>query len=359
MKFRSYHLEKMLSTFEAQKAPLDVFLNHYFRSHKALGSKDRKYLSEVIYERIRWRSLFDYVHCDPDLFNPYEHLNKASIPIHIRLSCPEELYQLLIHAFGPEKTEDFCLISNTKAPLTIRVNGLKTTREALFNRWKNIYSISLCKHSDVGIVFHERVNFWLLDEFKEGLFEVQDEASQLISRLIKASPKEQVLDFCAGAGGKALAFAPSMQNKGQIYLHDIRLKALQEARKRMGRAGIQNVQFGIHSHLKGKMDWILVDTPCSGTGTYRRNPDLKWKFSSTLLERLQQEQRAIFGEALSYLQPKGKIVYATCSILPQENEMQALFFQNKFNLKIVEQFNSFPTKDGMDGFFGAVFTLSY
>ncbi len=356
MKFRSYHLEKMISTFESQNTPLDVFLNHYFRSHKALGSKDRKYLSETIYERIRWKSLFDYIKCESDHFNPYTYLNTTSIPAHIRLSCPEELYQLLTRAFGPEKTEDFCLSSNTRAPITIRINSLKTTRDNLFNRWKNLYSISLCEHSHLGIVFHERVNFWLLDEFKEGLFEVQDEASQLISQLMAVHPKEQVLDFCAGAGGKTLAFAPSMQNKGQIYLHDIRPKALQEARKRICRAGIQNVQFGIHSHLKGKMDWILVDVPCSGTGTYRRNPDLKWKFSRTLLERLQEEQRTIFEEALSYLQPKGKIVYATCSVLPQENEIQALYFQNKFNLKLVQQFNSFPKKDGMDGFFGAVFS---
>jgi 16S rRNA C967 or C1407 C5-methylase (RsmB/RsmF family) len=308
---------------------------------------------------MRWKSLFDYLKSDPENFNPQAHLNETGIPLHIRLSCPEELYTLLVEAFGPEKTEQFCLASNTRAPVTIRVNLLKISREELFHRWKNIYSLSLCTQTVTGIVFHERVNFWVLDEFKQGLFEVQDEASQLIGRLVDAKPKQQVLDFCAGAGGKTLAFAPSMQNKGQIYLHDIRLFALQEARKRASRAGIQNVQFGLHAGLKEKMDWVLVDVPCSGTGTYRRNPDLKWKFSHTLLERLRQEQRAIFEEALTYLHPQGKIVYATCSVLPQENRQQALYFQEKFNLKLIHQFESFPTKDGMDGFFGAVFDFAH
>ncbi len=344
----------MISSFESQKAPLDVFLNHYFRAHKALGSKDRKYLSEIIYERIRWKSLVEYLKADLDNFDPYAHISDSTIPPHIRFSCPEELYTLLINAFGSEKTQEFCLASNTRAPVTIRVNLLKISRDELFYRWKNLYPISLCEHSQTGIVFHERVNFWVLDEFKAGLFEVQDEASQLISSLLDAQPKQQVLDFCAGAGGKTLAFAPSMQNKGQIYLHDIRPLALQEARKRANRAGIQNVQFGLHDGLKEKMDRVLVDVPCSGTGTYRRNPDLKWKFSTTFLERLQQEQRVIFEEALTYLNPQGKIIYATCSILPQENMQQVLYFQEKFKLKMVHLFESFPAKDGMDGFFGAV-----
>ena len=356
MKFRSYHLAQMIASFEKQKAPLDVFVNHYFRSHKALGSKDRKYLSEKIYERIRWKSLFDYVKCDPESFDPLSYLNDETIPLPIRLSCPQDLYFLLEHSFGSQKAHDFCLVSNTRAPITLRVNLLKISRLDLFNRWKDLYSLSLCQHSPVGLIFHERINFWTLEEFKEGLFEVQDEASQLIADLVDAKPKHQVLDFCAGAGGKTLAFAPHMHNKGQIYLHDIRPLALQEARKRANRAGIQNIQFGLPSHLKGKMDRVLVDAPCSGTGTYRRNPDLKWKFSPDLLTRLKKEQQEIFHEALTYLHPQGKIIYATCSVLSQENQEQVKHFQNTYSLSLLSQFESFPTKDGMDGFFGAVLT---
>ncbi|MFS8564026.1 MAG: RsmB/NOP family class I SAM-dependent RNA methyltransferase [Rhabdochlamydiaceae bacterium] len=243
-------------------------------------------MSETIYEKIRWKSLVEHVKCDLDHFDPYAYIGDSTIPPHIRFSCPQELYTLLTNAFGSEKTQEFCLASNTRAPVTIRVNLLKISREELFYRWRNLYPLSLCEHSPTGIVFHERVNFWILDEFKAGLFEVQDEASQLISSLVDAKPKQQVLDFCAGAGGKTLAFAPDMQNKGQIYLHDIRSSALQEARKRANRAGIQNVQFGLHGKLKNKMDRVLVDVPCSGTGTYRRNPDLKWKFSTALLNAL-------------------------------------------------------------------------
>jgi 16S rRNA C967 or C1407 C5-methylase (RsmB/RsmF family) len=163
-----------------------------------------------------------------------------------------------------------------------------------------------------------------------------------------------VLDYCAGAGGKTLAFAHLLQQTGQIYLHDIRPAALQEARKRLNRAGVQNVQFSISPTLKGKMDWVIVDVPCSGTGTLRRNPDLKWKFETMDLEKLMGEQQAIFQEALSYLHPEGHIVYMTCSILPHENEHQIQYFQKTFDLEVVEIFQTLPLLNGMDGFFAAV-----
>ncbi len=123
-----------------------------------------------------------------------------------------------------------------------------------------------------------------MPEFKQGLFEVQDEGSQLIANLMDPTPGDQVMDYCAGSGGKTLAFAPKMQHRGQIYLHDIRPWALDEARKRLKRAGIQNAQVVLPedpklNKLRGKMDWVLVDAPCTGSGTFRRNPDMKWKFS--------------------------------------------------------------------------------
>jgi 16S rRNA C967 or C1407 C5-methylase (RsmB/RsmF family) len=194
------------------------------------------------------------------------------------------------------------------------------------------------------------------------LFEVQDEASQLIADLVAAVPGDHVLDFCAGSGGKSLAIAPRMGCKGQLYLHDVRPAVLREAKKRLYRAGIQNAQILPHdaSHkrsLKEVMDWVLVDAPCTGTGTLRRNPDMKWKFEESTLNRLIDEQRSIFREALNFVKPKGKIVYATCSVLPMENEWQAEFFEQNFGLKRLEpSFSSSPKKGGMDGFFGVVFT---
>lgn len=357
MKFREHHLQQILNDFKAQHLPLDVFLNRYFRAHGALGSKDRKCLSETVYETIRWESLFNYLKY-PVNPNPYDFLQREEIPAHIRVSFPETLYHELVSAYGEERAWKICLASNSKAPTTIRINPLKTTREALLLKWRGVYETRPCTDSPWGIVFAQRVNFYELAEFKEGLFEVQDEASQLISQLVAAKPKQWVLDYCAGAGGKTLAFAPLLENTGQIYLHDIRASALQEARKRLNRAGIQNVQFGIHPRLKKKMDWVLVDAPCSGTGTLRRNPDIKWKFDLTRLSNTLQEQRKIFAEAYTYLKSGGSIVYATCSILPQENQQQAAYFSQTHGLQITKEFQNFPEDGGGDGFYGAVLKTS-
>lgn len=352
MNFRQFHLHQILKKLESEPMPLDVFLSGYFRAHKAIGSKDRKFLSETIYEKIRWKGLFEYLQSD-DLA-PLDFLDREDIPLHIRLGFPETYYNMLAAAYGKEKAREICLASNTKAPTTIRVNALKTSREALLEKWKGLYNMKPCKNSPYGIVFPERINFYGLEEFKAGLFEVQDEASQLIASLVAAKQKDHVLDYCAGAGGKTLAFAPLMQNSGQIYLHDIRASALKEARKRLCRAGIQNVQFGLNPSQKRKMDWVLVDTPCSGSGTLRRNPDMKWKFNFNNLPALIEEQRQIFHDALQYVKPRGKIVYATCSIFPQENQEQAAYFQNTYALQPLDTFQSLPEIGGMDGFYGIV-----
>jgi len=151
-----------------------------------------------------------------------------------------------------------------------------------------------------------------------------------------------------------------MQNKGQIFVHDVRIHALQDAKKRLRRAGIQNAQIFLaqdpkQKQLKKKMDWVLVDAPCSGTGTLRRNPDMKWKFNLEMVQRLSGQQRTIFEKALSFMKPEGRIVYSTCSVLPQENEEQMHHFMKTYNLKIEGSiFQSFPSEGGMDGFFGVV-----
>ncbi|MBS0647975.1 MAG: RsmB/NOP family class I SAM-dependent RNA methyltransferase [Verrucomicrobia bacterium] len=351
MKFRQYHLSTVLESLESQKIPLDAFLSRYFREHKALGSKDRLFISETIYHYIRWKNLFQHLKIEPSILDPSLHLKDPTIPAHIRYGMPLPLYTLLSEAYGEDKAQEIGLVSNHRAPLTIRVNPLKISRDELLAKWKNSFKVSPCPHSSLGIYFHEKVNFHILPEFKDGLFEIQDEASQLAAALVKAKPKQHVLDYCAGAGGKTLAFAHSLGNTGQIYLHDIRPRALQEARKRLNRAGVQNVQFTLSPAQKGKMDWVVVDIPCTGTGTFRRNPDLKWKFELADLQNLLQEQREIFREALTYLHPHGTMVYMTCSILPQENEKQAAYFQESFGLEVVEKFQTLPVQNGMDGFF--------
>jgi 16S rRNA C967 or C1407 C5-methylase (RsmB/RsmF family) len=282
---------------------------------------------------------------------PLTHLTDTTIPIHVRYGMPLDLYNMLVDAYGEEKTQELSLISNVRAPLTIRVNPLKISREKLLEKWANTFKVTPCPHSPHGIHFHEKINFFTQPEFTEGLFEIQDEASQMAAELVKVKLKEHVLDYCAGAGGKTLAFAHRLENTGQIYLHDIRPHPLAEARKRLNRAGIQNVQFALSKAQKNRMHWVVVDVPCTGTGTFRRNPDLKWKFDANNLENLILEQQEIFQEALTYLHPAGTIVYMTCSILPQENENQVAYFQKTFGLEVVETFQTFPIAGGMDGFF--------
>lgn len=358
MKFRQYHLSTVLESLESQKIPLDALLSRYFRSHKALGSKDRLFISETLYHYIRWKNLYQHLKLDPSPLDPHVHLKDEAIPVHVRYGMPSSLYDLLVQAYGKEKAQEISLISNTRAPLTIRVNPSKTTRDLLLEKWTNTFKVSACPHAPHGIHFHEKINFFTLPEFSEGLFEIQDEASQMAAELVHVKPKQHVLDYCAGAGGKTLAFAHRLCNSGQIYLHDIRPRPLQEARKRLNRAGIQNVQFSLSPAQKNKMDWVVVDVPCTGTGTFRRNPDLKWKFDASRLDSLLQEQQTIFQEALTYLDPQGTIVYMTCSILPQENENQIAKFQKTFGLEVVETFKSLPVESGMDGFFAAALKRS-
>jgi len=367
--FREHHLFALLKAYSRQTLPLDLFISHYFRENKALGSKDRGFIAETIYALVRWQGLLDYL--EPAAtwerrYTAYQELDldtimkNSDIPPHIRVSFPEIPYSLLEKDYGEERAMELCLACNSPAPTMVRANTLKTTRDALLEKWKELYEVSPAQFSDVGIQFHKKINFFGLPEFKAGLFEVQDEGSQLLGQMVKVQPGDQVLDYCAGSGGKTLAFAPAMQHKGQIHVHDIRPFALLEARKRLKRAGIQNSQVlqpdsPNLSKLKKKMNWVLVDAPCTGTGTLRRNPDMKWRFDEQTLPRIVGQQRMIFEKALSFLHPEGRIIYATCSILKAENQEQLDHFLKTYQLAIDGQvFQSFPAPGGMDGFFGVV-----
>lgn len=346
MKFREHHLTILLEKMKKESTPLDVLLRHYFRQNKALGSKDRAWVSETIYHYVRWKNLYDALQLPPVAALP----DTSQMPLHLRVGAPQKLVDHLVEAYGESKTIEICEINQTRAPVTIRTNRLKISREELLQKLSQSFEVSPTSSSPLGIQFLKKINFAELPEFKDGLFEVQDEASQMAALLVSPSPKDQILDFCAGAGGKSLAIAPQMNNSGQLYLHDIRAPALLEAKKRCKRAGIQNVQFNL-PQKRQSMDIVIVDSPCSGTGTYRRNPDLKWKYDQIDRTGLIEEQRKIVDEAFTYLKPGGSLVYMTCSILPCENEEQAAYFQKKYNLTISEQFKTLPISGGMDGFF--------
>lgn len=371
--FRKHHLLEIFNQSEHSSLPLDVFLRNYFRKHKALGSKDRQELCKTIYGIIRWRGLLDYL-CNQPLhwktrFETYQRINpidfqrKTDIPLHIRVSFPKFIFDILREAYGKRKAIEICLHLNHPAPTMIRINPAKISRKDLLQKWQNIYDVSPCEQSPWGIIFHKKVNFFALPEFKSGFFEVQDEGSQLVANEIDPQPGDHVMDYCAGSAGKTLAFAHKLSGKGQLYVYDIRQSILLQAKKRLKRAGVQIAHPLTHRHLKrkslhGKMNWLLLDVPCSGSGTLRRNPDMKWKVNPDTINCLIEEQRKIFSKALKFLHPNGKIVYATCSIFPQENEKQVSYYIKKYHLKLVKPpFLSFPENGKMDGFFSAI--LSY
>ena len=369
-KFRTGHILKILEAYEKENIPADIFLSNYFRKNKAIGSKDRKYIAENIYLLIRWKGLIDYFVNKPicrkkrldilSSLNIEEEIKNKDIPSHVRVSFPKKYFDRIKKDYGEKKAEEICLISNSVAPTVIRANIVKVTREKLFNILSEKYDITKCSDSSSGIIFNKKINFFISEEFKNGFFEVQDEGSQLIAELVSpTSSSAHVLDYCAGSGGKTLAFAHNLQNKGQIYLHDVRERALIEAKKRLKRAGIQNAQIVLPHEIerkikKGTMDWILLDVPCSGSGTLRRNVDMKWKFNFDTFEDLIETQREIFDKAIPYLKPNGYIVYATCSIFAYENEKQINYFLKKYPFKLKKSISWLPKYNEKDGFFGAI-----
>lgn len=359
--FCDHHICVILDSYCQTEKPLDLLLSEYFRSHKSIGAKDRRLIGETLYGMVRFKTLVDhFAHSEYPLdrlkafrkLSLKEALENPSIPEPARLGINEFLYARFISVFGLEKTRDLCHILNSQAPTTIRVNLLKTSVNDLFNLWEGKFSLKKCTKAPAGLQFEKREPLFALPEFKAGFFEVQDEGSQLVAALVDAKPGEQVLDYCSGSGGKTLAFAPSMQGKGQIYLYDNRPWILLEARKRLKRAGIQNAQFVLP---KQPVDWLLLDVPCSGTGTLRRNPDAKWKIDQAMIDRLIEAQRKIVEKAFSYLKPGGRLVYATCSLLPEENEEQIAHLLKTYPLTLEKDpLFLWPEEGGMDGFFAAV-----
>lgn len=367
--FRKKHFDTLVETYDLSRGSLDFFVSSYFRKNPQLGSKDRVYISERFFRYMRQKSLIDglsFALKEPLLFlleqNIDELLAKASSRLspEERYSCPHELYVKFCKWYS--HADELCRANMLQAPVFVRTNPIKTTRALLKSRLVEAgIEAEEVVGSEYALRLKRRANLFSLSIFREGWFELQDLGSQKIAELVEVNPKQKVLDFCAGSGGKTLAFAHRMQGTGQIFLHDIRKEVLLEAKKRLCRAGIQNVQW-IHSEESDKLqqmeascDWVLVDAPCSGTGTLRRNPDMKWRWTNQMLERLVQEQRSIFEKALFFLKPKGAILYSTCSVLGEENQEQVAYFEEKFGLQQCKPaFHSLPKEGGMDGFFAAL-----
>eukprot|EP00927_Polykrikos_kofoidii_P062230 TRINITY_DN57035_c0_g1_i1.p1 TRINITY_DN57035_c0_g1~~TRINITY_DN57035_c0_g1_i1.p1 ORF type:complete len:407 (+),score=52.08 TRINITY_DN57035_c0_g1_i1:71-1222(+) len=374
---RVRHLENALKLFDGCRAgdtpnlPLDMFLRRYFQAHKFLNDKDRAWISEKTYEVNRWRGLVD--HLTP---HPHTWVNRLRtflssdrwrsqtqndrLAHHVRCSFPEELFKRMESNLGTKVAKEVCDVQNEYATTFLRVNVARYSRDKVhkFLISKDV-PVEKTLNSKVGLSLASKQKLLELPEYKLGYFEIQDESSQLISQQVDAKPGDLVMDYCAGSGGKTLAFAPPMLNRGQVYLHDNRDTILFESRKRLRRAGIRNYTLIPPRHplipkLRGKMDWVLVDAPCSQTGALRRNPDMKWTYSDDRLWRWVAQQREIFECAIKYLKDDGKIVYATCSALDEENAQQVRFFCEKFGLYLTRPaLHSLPQSRGMDGFFCA------
>jgi len=252
---------------------------------------------------------------------------------------------------------------NQKPNLIFRVNTLKITRDELIKILKNegVYAEKIDNVTD-ALLIKNKTNFYLLESFKEGFYEVQDIASQMVSIFLSPAPGMLVIDACAGEGSKTLHIAALMKNRGRIIAMDLQDWRLKELKRRAKRSGAYNIETRqiisskSYKRLKGKADRLLLDVPCSGLGTLRRNPDVKWKISLSDIERLKKIQKELLEKYCNLLKPSGRLVYSTCSVLPSEGEEQIKDFLMKQNNKfeLIKEKRYWSDQDDADGFYMAL-----
>ncbi len=352
---------------EARRRPAADVLKDWGISHRFAGAKDRAAIASLVYDGLRKRASSAFImgaetgraivlgalrqmhnmsavelaalcsgeaHAPPPLTeDEIERLSAADFsaaPDFIAGDFPAWLEPSLATAFGAALVDEMRALA-TRAPVDLRVNTLKTNREKVLASLKHLGAVPT-PFSPTGLrlpISSDGGGPKLAAEaaYMKGLVEIQDEASQLAAQLSLAEPGEQVLDLCAGAGGKTLALAAMMQNKGQIHATDRDGTRLMLAIARLKRAGVRNVQLhaprkgtNVLAGLEGRCDLVFVDAPCTGTGTWRRNPDAKWRIRPGALEIRIAEQNQALEDAARFAKPGGRILYATCSVLREENE---------------------------------------
>lgn len=344
-------------------APADGLVSMFFRKHKALGTRERHTLAETTYTVLRQRLLLQHLAQSGQgplerrlailawqgndgflrgALAPHEQawlaevqkIDRATLPEKLRHNLPDWLATPLREQLG----EDFWPLVQAlseQAALDLRVNPLKAKREDVQRALAEAgIAAEPTPHSPWGLRVQGKPALNKLPLFTDGHVEVQDEGSQLLALLTDAKRGEMVVDFCAGAGGKTLALGAAMRNTGRLYAFDVSGHRLDSLKPRLARSGLSNVHPAQIAHerderikrLAGKIDRVLVDAPCSGLGTLRRNPDLKWRQSPKAIEELVAKQQAILASAARLLKPGGRLVYATCSLLAAENEAVAEAF---------------------------------
>jgi 16S rRNA (cytosine967-C5)-methyltransferase len=280
----------------------------------------------------------------------------------IRESVPDWLDELCLKELG-KKWNNVLKALNKKPELIIRVNTLKKTRDELINIFKNeSLQAEKIDYNPDALIIKDKTNIFRLKSFKEGFFEVQDSASQMVSQFLDPKPGMLVIDACAGEGSKTLHLAALMKNRGRIIVMDIQEWKLIILKRRANRAGAFNIETRpltsskSYKRLKGKVDKILIDVPCSGLGTLRRNPDIKWKITLSDIDRLKKIQSELLNRYCNLLKIGGQAVYSACSILPSEGEEQIKAFLEKQdnNFKLIKEKRLWPDVDNTDGFYMAL-----
>jgi 16S rRNA (cytosine967-C5)-methyltransferase len=356
------------------------------------GSRDRRFIAETVYEMVRWRRYFNEIlgiQANNNLTDYYKlialkhlldgedlpdwpefkeadkvkWLEKATIVQQTRKykeSVPDWLDELGGKELGEQAWTAELSALNMEAKVVLRVNELKTTRVQL-QRLLAEQQVETWVMDDYpqALILQRRQHLNQLAEYKQGLFEIQDASSQLIAPFLDVKEGMQVIDACAGAGGKSLHLAATMKNKGSILAMDVEERKLVELKKRSERAGTTIIKTQLIStatikKLAQSADRLLLDVPCSGLGVLRRNPDAKWKLSLEFLNKIRQTQQDILSDYSTMLKPGGIMVYATCSILPSENQDQVNEFlkKNKKTFELIEDKKIMPS-DGFDGFYMA------
>lgn len=383
--------DALQETFFEKNKYADKVIERLLKAHRKWGSEDRKVVSEIFYNIIRWKKRLEYymgegvkpgniyklilTYClwSKTHYKKFEEfdgikvadvltkLKKGTVPTKaIEYSVPEWLAETLEKELGAGWEKEMQAL-NEQAPTVLRANTLKTSVKELISDLKdeNVESSAIRGYED-AVQLEEKKNVFLTSAFKDGLFEVQDASSQKIGELLDVKEGMRVVDACAGAGGKTLHLAALMKNKGQIIALDIYEWKLAELKRRAKRAGAHNIETRfiddnkVIKRLHDKADRLLIDAPCSGLGVLKRNPDSKWKIDQDFIDRIKNEQQQILQDYSKILKIGGKMIYATCSILPSENNEQVeTFLKNNAGFKLLKEEKIMPSQ-GYDGFYMAL-----
>ncbi|MBQ0769144.1 MAG: RsmB/NOP family class I SAM-dependent RNA methyltransferase [Bizionia sp.] len=372
----------------------DKVVQQLLKRDKRWGSRDRGFVAETTYDIVRWKRLYAEI---ADVKEPFSRddvwrmfavwatlrgiklpdwkyfegtplrkikgrFDELSKVRRIKESIPDWMDELVVSELGEAIWNKEATALNEQADVILRTNTLKTTKEklqtVLFDL--NVETESIEGYPD-ALKLKERANVFTTDAFQNGWFEVQDASSQLVAEFLQVKPGMKVVDTCAGAGGKTLHMAALMENKGQIIAMDIYENKLKELKRRAKRAGAHNIEFRVIDSTKpikklyDKADCVLIDAPCSGLGVLRRNPDAKWKLRPEFIEKIKKTQQEILEQYSRMVKPGGKLVYATCSILPSENENQVkAFLESNKEFTFIKEKKVLSHKSGFDGFYMAL-----